>query len=164
MNTIYKKLNKDDLHQSLLLFKKLKEEAAEVTYVDIVEKKQVENWLHQPNYYIYVAIIDEKIVGFFRGVRGLSNESHGILITIAIDPDYRNRHIAKSLILYSLDDIKKKEKNISLARAYVYSNNKASINTMLCCGFTISGSVYQHHFDAKTKTYIDDVIFHKILE
>ncbi|SDK77523.1 GNAT family N-acetyltransferase [Natronincola ferrireducens] len=163
MEVSFKKLEERDINNIISLFNKLKAEAAEVTFNHIDSKEELIDWLNNQNYYLYAAMIKDKVVSVFRGVRGLKDEAHCILITIATDPSYRGCKIAQNLIRYSLEDIKAKEKTISLARAYVYSDNKPSINTLLANNFTVSGCVYQHHLNKKIGTYVDDIIFHKIL-
>ncbi|MCC5909328.1 MAG: GNAT family N-acetyltransferase [Clostridiaceae bacterium] len=163
MEIVYKKLSKENAFQTLELFRKLKKEGTEVSFTDVVDEDEIIAWLEQSNYYIYVAERDDSVVAVFRGVRGLEDQIHSMLITIATDPCHRGKKIAHNLITYSLKDIKKREKRITLARAYVYSDNKFSISTLLGCDFTVSGTVYQHHYDKKTGKYIDDLIFHKVL-
>lgn len=158
-----RKMGYDDIEKILVLFDRLNIESAEVTFTNIKNKTEIEKWLSNSNYYLYVAEADGDIISIFRGIRGLEEESHCILITIATDLYNRSRGIAKNLILYSLKDIKEREKDVVLARSYVYSDNRASLNTMLSCGFTISGSVYQHHYDKKREAFIDDIILYKIL-
>ncbi|SNT17054.1 Ribosomal protein S18 acetylase RimI [Anaerovirgula multivorans] len=164
MKVLYRRVEGGDIEEILMLFNKLKIESAEVTFADVVNKREIEEWLMNTNYYLYIAEVNKKIISIFRGVRGIAEKNHCILLTIATDPQYRSLGITKNLILYSLKDIKERERNIVLARAYVYNNNNKSLNTLMSCGFTVSGSVYQHHYDKKTGLYIDDIILHKILQ
>lgn len=53
---------------------------------------------------------------------------------------------------------------MAIARTYIYSDNVASINTVLKLGFTFAGSVLMHHYSEELGQYVDDLIFHKILK
>lgn len=62
---------------------------------------------------------------------------------------------------YALDRLR--ERDIWMIRAYVYSNNTASIASLLSAGFTWAGTVYKHQRDEVTGKWLDDLIFHKEL-
>lgn len=45
-----------------------------------------------------------------------------------------------------------------------YSNNIASLNAVKKLGFIHAGTVLRHHMDQAAGEYVDDIIFHKLLE
>ncbi|SCY97506.1 GNAT family N-acetyltransferase [Alkaliphilus peptidifermentans] len=161
MNIKYEKMSTIDITGAVILFRKLVEEASEVSFSEVENEKQLLDWLQNPNYYLFVAKEDNEVVAVFRCSRGEGAKKHSGLLTIAVDPAYRGKHIASSFTLYCLEELKKS--GIKLARAYIYSDNKPSINTILACGFSVSGCVYQHHYNDKKGIYVDDIIFHKLL-
>lgn len=161
MEKQYRLMTTADIEGAIEIFTKLNAEAAQVSFAEILEQDVLLKELKDRNCYYYVATEEGRIISVFRGRRGEGNKNHAALLTIAIDPDYRGNHLAKPFTLYCLEQLK--EQGVSLARAYVYSNNKPSINTLLSSGFTVSGSVFQHHYNEETNEYIDDIIFHKQL-
>ncbi len=150
-----------DIPEAMILFNALNREGAEVSFADVATKEEIKEWMADSNCHLYSAIFEGKLIAVFRARAGEGDKKHSALLTIAVDKEMRGRHVAKSFTLFCLEDIKKL--GISLARAYVYSNNPSSINTLLSCGFTVSGCVYQHHYNEVAGAYIDDIIFHKIL-
>ncbi|MBE0449724.1 MAG: hypothetical protein IBX70_02640 [Clostridia bacterium] len=56
-----------------------------------------------------------------------------------------------------------KKKGVTIARIYVYSDNKASLHAVEKLGFALGGKVLMHHLNVKSGHYVDDIIFHKIL-
>lgn len=57
-----------------------------------------------------------------------------------------------------------KNEGITIARIYVYSNNKASLSAIRKLDFVHAGTVLRHHKDLETGEYVDDLIFHKLLD
>lgn len=82
-------------------------------------------------------------------------------MTAATHPDARGFGLAAELTNYALSQMK--SEGVNIARIYVYSNNKASLNTVKKLGFVHAGTVLRHHRDKATGEYVDDLIFHKIL-
>jgi ribosomal protein S18 acetylase RimI-like enzyme len=83
------------------------------------------------------------------------------MLTAAIDKDYRGTGIAAVLT----DHLNKSlaERGVTIVRAYVYSDNKASVKTIEKQRFTLSGRVLMHHREAETGHYVDDLIYHKLI-
>lgn len=157
----FRSFSEEDMNEALSLFDALDREKAEVSFSEVRTKTEVLDWLKDEKCRLYSALYENKLIAVFRGKIGSGDKRHSALLTIAVDKSMRGRNVGKQFTLYCLEDLKKQ--GVSLARAYVYSNNPSSINTLLGCGFTISGCVYQHHYNPLTKSYIDDIIFHKIL-
>lgn len=161
MDYLFRGFREEDLDEAKVLFEELGKEAAEVSFADVTSKEEILEWIKDPNCRLYSAIYENRLIAVFRGRVGMDDKRHSALLTVAVDKKMRGRHVAKQFTLFCLEDLKRN--GVSLARAYVYSNNPSSINTLLTCGFTVSGCVYQHHFNESTGCYIDDMIFHKIL-
>jgi len=161
MEIIFREMKGKDHQQVLVLFEKLQGETSEVSFAEILNEEDLQEKVNEKGAHFYVALKEETVVAVFRGRQGVGNKSHSAFLTIAIDPSARKKGLAKNFTNYCLEDLK--EKGVTVARAYVYSNNKPSINTILSAGFTFAGCVYQHHKIETTGEYVDDLIFHKIL-
>ncbi|MDK2918057.1 MAG: hypothetical protein PWQ37_790 [Candidatus Petromonas sp.] len=161
MSVTFRELKENDIPKVISLFSNLSRERAEVSFVDVASMEEVKEWLKNPNTYVYVAADGDVILAVLRAKRGGDTQNHSCNLTVAVDYSFRGNSIAKELTEYALDILKKD--GVKIVRAYVYSNNKASINTILSCGFTFAGNVYMHHYDEKEGVYVDDLIFHKLL-
>jgi ribosomal protein S18 acetylase RimI-like enzyme len=161
MEVSFRDLIEEDIPQVLSFFQELKEENAGVSYTEYENGEEIKEWIDNPNIYVYAALYGEKVVGVFKGRSDGGNKKHSAFLTCAVDGRYRGKNIAKNLTFYGVEKLK--ENGIKIARAYVYSDNKPSINTILSCGFQFSGNVLMHHFDEQKQQYVDDLIFHKIL-
>ncbi len=153
-----------DIEKIYQLFQELKKENAQVGFTRIEGLNELEDWLEDDNIYLYLAVDtdNEEVVGVLRGKRGNSYKNHSAFMTAAVDKNYRGKNIGKELTHYSLKQLA--QEGVKIARTYVYSNNKASLNTLLACGFTISGTIHMHHFSEEAGHYVDDIIVHKILK
>jgi ribosomal protein S18 acetylase RimI-like enzyme len=154
----------EDIKGMFQLFQELKGEKAQVGFTKINEEKDLSQWMEDDTISLFVAVDSEKdvIVGVLRAKRGSTYKNHSAFLTAAIAKNYRGNKIAKSLTYYGLEELI--QIGVKIARTYVYSNNKASLNTLLSCGFTISGTVHMHHFSEESGQYVDDIIVHKILK
>ena len=158
---LIRELSISEISKMLTLFDGLRDEYADVSFTEVHSEKEIEGWLHHQDVHLFVAIDQDEVIGVMRAIRQTHNRDHEALTTIAVGREHRNKGVAKLLVNHSIDKLR--DTGVKLLRAYVYSNNKASILTHLSCGFTCTGSVYQEHYDEKTSSYIDDLIFHKIL-
>lgn len=163
MKLEYREASIEDISGMFRLFQKLKAEQAQVGFTRINSIKDIQEWIEDDNTALYLAVDTENeiVVGVLRGKRGNTYKHHSAFMTAAVAKDYRGKKIAKNLTDYGLNELLRQ--GVKIARTYVYSNNKASLNTLLSCGFTISGTVHMHHFSKKTGQWVDDVIVHKIL-
>lgn len=154
-----------DVQEVRNIFLRLREESAEVSFIDYTEEESIRKWLGDEKNLVYVALWEGSVVGVFKARRGerehTEDKTHAAFLSCATDMEFRGRSIAKDLTLYGIERLR--EKGVKIARAYIYSDNKASINTILSCGFQFAGSVHMHHFDERRGIYVDDLIFHKIL-
>ena len=161
MEVTFRDLLAADIPQVLSLFEELKEENAGVSFTEYENEEEIREWIHNPNIYVYAALYGDRVAGVFKGRSDGGNKRHSAFLTCAVDERYRCNNIAKNLTYYGVESLK--ENGIKIARAYVYSDNKPSINTILSCGFQFAGNVYMHHYDEEKQPYGDDLIFHKIL-
>ncbi len=161
MSVSFRELQERDIPKVISLFSNLSREMAEVSFAEVASIDEIKGWLKNPSTYVYVAAHDDVILGVLRAKGGKGNKSHSCYLTVAVDYNFRGNSVAQDLTNYALKMLK--EEGLELIRAYVYSNNKASINTILSCGFTFTGNIYRHHYDEKSGAYIDDLIFHKML-
>ncbi|MBB6218230.1 ribosomal protein S18 acetylase RimI-like enzyme [Anaerosolibacter carboniphilus] len=161
MEIVFREMFLNDVPKVVDLFQELAMEKAEVSFAEILSADEIKDWLTDEDVFVYVALREEELLAVFRGIRGKQNKNHAAYLTAAVGKKHRGYRLAKDITLYSLERLK--EAGIKLVRTYVYSNNRPSINTVLSCGFTFAGSVYQHHYDEASGIYIDDLIFHKLL-
>lgn len=161
MRNVVRALHEKDVPKVLSLFSKLSEEMAEVSFTDIASHEQVQEWLTNPDTFVYVAADDDVILAVIRARRGFGHQDHCAHITVAVDYNFRGNSLAQELTNYCTEQLK--SHGIKIVRAEIYSNNLPSINTVLSCGFSFSGTVLMHHYDEENKTYIDDLMFHKLL-
>ncbi len=89
-------------------------------------------------------------------------KSHAAFLTPQTHPDARGTGLAADLTEFALEAMK--QEGVNIARIYVYSNNEASLNAIRKLGFIHAGTVLRHHKDIKTGEYVDDLIFHKLLD
>jgi ribosomal protein S18 acetylase RimI-like enzyme len=162
MDIVYRPMHLSDLNEVWQLIEAIKAEHSLMSFAEIPDQEELKSWLSNENLFLYVAECKDKVVGLLRAIRGSETyKRHAVFLSIAIHPDFRNQGIAKELTNTGLEDMKKD--GIVIARAYIYSDNIFSVNTVLKLGFTLAGSVHMHHYNEKLQQYVDDLIFHKIL-
>jgi len=162
MKVQYHGASQQDVPGMLALFKQLRKDQHEVSFADITEIEEIAEWMEAQGNYLYVARCNQQVIGVLRAVREEGRyQQHACHITIAVSSDYRQQGVAKSLVLFALSDLK--SVGLKMARALVFSDNMASLNTLLAAGFSISGSIVKHHYHEQRKMYIDDVILFKEL-
>lgn len=161
MAIVFRKLEQRDVLKALSLFQKLEHEMAEVSFTEVLEEEQISQWIENEHTFVYVAADGDLILAVIRAKREDHDRPHAVVLTVAVDYQFRGQNIAKDLTLYCLNEIK--NYGVEIARAYIYSNNYSSVCTILSCGFVSAGSVHRHHYDERLKRYVDDLIFHKVL-
>jgi len=140
----------------------LREENARMSFTDIKDHSQINEWLSDPLVSVFGDFNEEgHLRGLLKATRGKDNKSHSAYLAAATHPGHRKMKIAQSLTLFALDALKKE--GVLIARTYIYSWNLPSIATIEKCGFTMSGRIVMHEFDDVTLTYIDDLIYYKLL-
>lgn len=166
MKYILRKMKSEDIDSVWSLVELLKAENAEMSFAEIESKEELKNFVDNPAELSYVAVTDEdpsRVLCLVKGKRDMSDEkSHAAFLSAATHPDARGLGIAAELTSFAVNEMKKF--GVNIARIYVYSDNKASLNTVKKLGFTHAGTVLRHHRDPVTGEYIDDIIFHKVLE
>jgi ribosomal protein S18 acetylase RimI-like enzyme len=165
LNYFLRRMNFSDIDSVCLLIHLLKAEGAEVSFTELLDKEAVMNLVDNPAQLSYVAVTKEepsRVLSLVRGRREMSKEkSHAAFLTAATHPDARGLGLAAKLTSFALEQMK--GEGVTIARAYVYSNNQASLNSVKKLRFDHSGTVLRHHRDAATGEYVDDLIFHKVL-
>lgn len=157
-----RRINEQDTDAIFDLCQLLKEENARMSFTDIEDKQQIKQWLDDPAIFLFGAFDDNgKLKGLLKATRGKDNKTHSVYLAAATHPAYRKKHVAENLTLFALESLK--NEGIKIARTYIYSGNTASIATIEKCGFTQSGRVVMHEFDEVTQSYIDDLIYYKLL-
>lgn len=166
MNYYFRKIKSHDLDSVWSLIELLKAEGADMSFTELKDKEEAMNFIDNPAHLSYVAVTKEEptqVLCLVRGRRDMSSEkSHAAFLAAATHPDVRGSGLAAELTNFAL--VEMKNEGVNIARIYVYSNNKASLNAVKKLGFIHGGTVLRHHKDEITGEYVDDVIFHKILE
>jgi ribosomal protein S18 acetylase RimI-like enzyme len=166
LNYYLRKLKSEDLDSVWSLIELLKAEGAEMSFSELKTKEELQNFVDNSAQLSYVAVTVEepsRILCLVRGKRDMSKEkSHAAFLAAATHPEVRGSGLAAELTNFALEEMKKV--GVNIARIYVYSNNHASLNAVKKLGFVHAGTVLRHHKDQATGEYVDDVIFHKILE
>ncbi len=159
MSVILRAMEMRDVPKVLGLFGQLSAEMTAVPFDSIANEAQIADWLDREDTFVYVAADGDLILAVIRAKRGQGNKEHAAHIALAVDERFGGRKYAAQLTEFCIGALK--EVGVELVRAFVYSNNQSSIETVLCCGFTLGGSVYKHHYDLNAERYIDDLIFYK---
>ena len=166
MNYKLRKVKFYDIDGIWSLIEILKAEGADITFTELTTKEEVLNFVDNPAQLSYVAVTTDepsRVLCLVRGRRDMTNEkSHAVFLTAATHPDARGYGLAAKLTNYGLDQMK--SEGVNIARIYVYSNNQASLNAVKKLGFMHGGTVLRHHKDEFTGEYVDDLIFHKVLD
>lgn len=166
MNYYFRRIKSTDIDSIWALFEILKNERVNMSFAELREKEEILTYIDNPAELTYVAVSKEDsnhVVGIVKGRRDLSKEkSHAAFLSAATHPHARGLGLAAKLTNYALNEMK--NEGVTIARIYVYSNNKASINSIKKLDFIQAGTVLRHHMDLDTGEFVDDYIFHKLLE
>ncbi len=162
MSVILRPLEIRDIPKVLSLFSKLSVEMVAVPFSDVADEEQIEAWLEREDTFVYVAADGDLILAVIRAKRGLDNKAHAATIALAVDESFGGQKFAAQLTEFCAKELQSMD--VSLVRAFVFSNNTQAIQTVLSCGFVFSGSVRKHHFDELSGKYVDDLIFYKEFE
>lgn len=166
MNYIFRKIDERDVDSVLDMFKDIKKENIDMSFADITTKEEVLNFVDNPAELTYVVVYEDNphhVLSLLRGKRDMSPEKqHAAFLTAATHPEVRGGGLVGKLVAYSLNDMK--NHGVNIARIYVYSDNTSSVNAVKKMDFEAAGAVLRHHKNIKTGEYVDDLIFHKILD
>ena len=150
-----------DIPGMMKMIGELKKESAEISLVEIESEKELRKW-NRTNEVVVVAAENDELLAVVKGTIGEGDKSHSAFLTAAVVAGSRSQGLAAELTDY-LNQILG-ERGVKIVRAYVYSNNHASIKTIEKQGFVLGGRVLMHHFDKSQGAYVDDLIYHKLLE
>ena len=159
MSVILRSMEMRDVPKVLGLFGQLSVEMTSVPFDTVADEAQIATWLDRDDTFVYVAADGDLILAVIRAKRGQNNKAHAAHIALAVDERFGGRKFAVQLTYFCIDALK--DEGVQLVRAFVYSNNQSSIETVLSCGFSLSGAVYKHHYDLQTDRFIDDLVFYK---
>jgi len=166
MNYCFRRINPTDIDSVWSLIGTIKAENANMSFAEIKDKKEILDFVDNPAELTYVAVTEEKpnlVLCLVKGKRDLwKGKNHSVFLSAATHPDARGSSLVAKLTEFAL--IEMKNEGITIARIYVYSNNNASLNAIRKLDFLHAGTVLRHHKDLDTGEYIDDLIFHKILD
>lgn len=166
MDHIFRKMVTEDAESLFDLFQGIKAEQIDMSFSRITEIEEILAFVDNPAELTYVAVTEKdphQVLCIIKGRRELAEEKkHAVFLTAATHPAVRGQGLAAKLTSYALNEMKRQ--GVTIARIYVYSDNTASVNSIRKMDFTPSGAVLRHHRDLTTGTYIDDLIFHKLLE
>lgn len=166
MNYQLRKISSYDIDSIWSLIEILKAEGVDITFTELTAQEEVLNFVDNPAQLSYVAVTTDepcRVLCLVRGRREMTDEkSHAVFLTAATHPEARGSGLAAELTNYALDEMK--HEGVNIARIYVYSNNEASLKAVKKLGFVHGGTVLRHHKDQCTGEYVDDLIFHKILD
>lgn len=166
MNYIFRKMQVDDLESIWTLFQGIKAEKIDMSFSEITQKDEILVFVNNPSELTYVAVSEEdphEVLCIVKGRREMTDEKrHVAFLSAATHPHFRGYGLVANLTGFALKEMK--NEGVTIIRIYVYSNNSASINAIKKLDFTHAGTVLRHHKDLITDEYIDDLIFHKILD
>lgn len=158
----FRVLSKEDLDDILLFFNELKSAQVDISFTENNTVEELNSWINDPLMVTVIAKENGDLLAVARGIIGADDKSHSAFLTAAVKRNLRNKGIAQELTNYLNRELYKH--GVRIVRAYVYSDNKASIRTLEKQKFVLSGKVLMHHLDSKTDTFVDDLIYHKLLE
>lgn len=166
MKYIFRKIQSDDAASLWTLFENIKAEQIDMSFARITQIEEIWAYVDNPCELTYVAVSEEepdKVLAIVKGRRELAEEKrHAVFLSAATHPQVRGRGLAAKLTDFALNELK--NEGVTIARIYVYSNNTSSVHAVKKLDFTLAGTVLRHHKDLVTGEYIDDLIYHKILD
>ncbi len=166
MDYNFRRMQTADLDSVWTLIEHLKQEGSEISFAELAAKEEAMQWVNNPSHLTYVAVDpqqEDRVLCLVRGRREMTSEkAHAAFLTAATHPDARGTGLAAELTEFALEAMK--HEGVTIARIYVYSDNEASLNAVRKLGFIHAGTILRHHKNVKTGEYIDDLIFHKLLD
>ena len=155
-------LSEKDLKLVWSFFNELKSAQVDISFTENNTMEELKSWIINPLMVTVIATENGDLLAVARGIIGAGDKSHSAFLTAAVKSDSRSKGIAQELTDYLNRELYRH--GVKIVRAYVYSDNKPSVRTLEKQNFVFSGKVLMHHLDAKTNTYVDDLIYHKLLE
>ena len=166
VNYYFRKLRTTDIENLWSLIEILKREKVDMSFAEIQNKNELLDFIDNPAELTYIAVTKEnpmQVLCLVKGKRKLSKDkSHSVLLSAATHPNARGHGLVAKLTNFALEEMK--NEGVTIARSYVYSNNTASLNAIKKLDFIHAGTIIRHHRNSETGEYVDDLIFHKILD
>lgn len=140
---------------------KLRDEHAEMTFAEVRSIEDVKDWIEDDHEHMFMMREANHIIALVKAKQGHGGKEHSAFMSAAVVKSRRGEGLVSQLAAEVYPRLK--ERGIKIIRAYIYSNNHASISSVLKEDFHCTGSVHMHHFHKTTQTWVDDLIFHKYL-
>ncbi len=148
--------------EALYLFcSRLREEHAEMSFAEVQSIEDVKNWIEDDFEHMFMMREANHVIALVKAKQGHEGRKHNAFMSAAVLKSRRGEGLVSQLAEQVYPRLK--ERGIKIIRAYIYSNNHASISSVLKEGFTCTGSVHMHHYNETTEAWVDDLIFHKYL-
>ena len=165
MSIIFRRMSMEDVESVWRMFQDIREEKIDMSFAEISSIEEVTSYVDNPSELTYVAVSEEDphtVLCLITGKREMTEEKkHAVFLSAATARSARGRGLVSILTDYALNEME--HEGITIARIYVYSNNISSIKAIQKMDFTHAGTVLMHHKDRATGEFVDDLIFHKIL-
>lgn len=116
--------------------------------------------LQHPNKRSFVALFDETLAGIGTLTRGEFHQSHLAELSVAVDPQYRQNGVARTLV-QQLEKTAREQK-IELLKAMVSTNNLSSRRLFESLGYEHRATLYAE-FKSAEFGEIDDCVYYKRL-
>jgi len=140
---------------------KLRDEHAQMSFAKVENMDDVIEWIENDHEHLFMMREANHIIALVKARQGHDGREHSAFMSAAVVKVRRGEGLVSQLASQVYPRLK--ERGIKIIRAYIYSNNHASISSVLKEGFQCTGAVHMHHFDEKTESWVDDMIFHKYL-
>lgn len=140
---------------------KLREEHAEMSFAKVEGIEDVIEWIENDHEHLFMMREANHIIALVKAKQGLEEREHSAFMSAAVIKSRRGEGLVSQLAAQVYPRLK--ERGIKIIRAYIYSNNHASISSVLKEGFQCTGAIHMHHFNKKTQDWVDDMVFHKYL-
>lgn len=166
MNYVFRKIQAADAESIHALFQGIREEQIDMSFASISQVEEILAFVDNPCELTYVAVAEDaphQVLSIVKGRRDPAEEKrHAVFLSAATHPHVRGRGLVARLTDFALNDMK--SEGVTIARIYVYSDNRSSIHSIRKLDFAHSGTVLRHHKNLKTGEYVDDLMYHKILD
>lgn len=157
----FREIEHGDVQRIYAFCESIRREAIKMSFADVSSHAEIEQWIESDRVHVFALFEREAVLALFKAKQGGQYRSHAAFLSAAVRKDRRGQGLVQQLGRLATPILK--ERGILVARAYIYSDNHASIAAALKDGFHCTGSVHMHHMDQQTGQWVDDMIFHKKL-